>query len=58
MACIFFRSKDEEIDLVDVDAFYQEAPSEISKPVCASKFDQSLTDEYINFGANFFFTFV
>ena len=25
-------SKDEEIDLVSVDAFYEEAPSDISKP--------------------------
>lgn len=27
------RSKDEEIDLVNIDKFYQDAPEEISKPV-------------------------
>ena len=26
-------SKDEEIDLIDVESFYKEAPTEISKPV-------------------------
>lgn len=27
------RSKDEELDLLDVDKFYEEAPQEISQPV-------------------------
>lgn len=30
--CLGFKSKDEEIDLVPVDQFYEEAPEEISKP--------------------------
>lgn len=30
--CMNFSSKDEEIDLVDVDRFYEEAPADISKP--------------------------
>uniref|UniRef100_A0A8C3SPK7 THO complex 5 n=2 Tax=Chelydra serpentina TaxID=8475 RepID=A0A8C3SPK7_CHESE len=30
--CLEFKSKHEEIDLVSVDEFYKEAPSEISKP--------------------------
>lgn len=29
----FFRSKDEDIDLLDVEKFYTEASKEISKPV-------------------------
>lgn len=31
--CLEFRSKDEDVDLVDVEEFYQEAPPAISKPV-------------------------
>ncbi|XP_060605785.1 THO complex subunit 5 homolog [Ruditapes philippinarum] len=30
--CLGFKSKDEEIDLIPVDQFYEEAPEEISKP--------------------------
>ncbi|XP_052233955.1 LOW QUALITY PROTEIN: THO complex subunit 5 homolog [Dreissena polymorpha] len=30
--CLSFRSKDEEIDLVPVEQFYEEAPPDISKP--------------------------
>ncbi|XP_045172199.2 THO complex subunit 5 homolog [Mercenaria mercenaria] len=30
--CLGFKSKDEEIDLVPVEQFYEEAPEEISKP--------------------------
>lgn len=33
---VLCRSKDEELDLVDVDKFYAEAPTEISRPVCNS----------------------
>ncbi|KAL4224020.1 THO complex subunit 5 [Mactra antiquata] len=32
MKCLGFKSKDEEIDLVPVEQFYDEAPTEISKP--------------------------
>ncbi|XP_060699938.1 THO complex subunit 5 homolog isoform X1 [Hemiscyllium ocellatum] len=31
--CLEFKSKHEEIDLVDVEEFYKEAPSDISKPM-------------------------
>lgn len=31
--CLQFKSKDEEIELVDVEDFYKEAPAEISRPV-------------------------
>lgn len=29
-----YRSKDEELKLVDVEKFYSEAPAEISRQVC------------------------
>jgi len=35
--CMNFSSKDEEIDLVSVDKFYQEAPPEVSKPDATKK---------------------
>ncbi|XP_064620584.1 THO complex subunit 5 homolog isoform X2 [Lineus longissimus] len=35
--CLEFKSKDEEIELVDVDTFYKEAPKEISKPAITKK---------------------
>jgi THO complex subunit 5 homolog len=31
--CHEFQSKDESIDLIDLDQFYSEAPQEISRPV-------------------------
>lgn len=31
--CLEFKSKDEDIELVNVEEFYQEAPTTISKPV-------------------------
>lgn len=32
--CLEFKSKDEDIELVSVEEFFQEAPAAISKPVC------------------------
>jgi len=38
--CMNFSSKDEEIDLVPIEKFYQDAPAELSKP------DETKTDEH------------
>lgn len=31
--CLQFKSKDEEIELIPVDSFYRDAPSDVTRPV-------------------------